>query len=80
MNTPFNKFLYLGFLFLGLFQAIITKDYMQSAASLGIALAFDPFNSEQKWNERPLWQKAVLILHLGLVAAMFGFGIGLNDK
>ena len=80
MNTPFNKFLYLGFLFLGLFQAFFTKDYMQSAASLGIALAFDPFNTEQKWNDRPKWQKTVLIIHLALVAAMFGFGIGLNDK
>lgn len=80
MKTQFNKFLYLGFLFLGIFQAFFTKDYMQAAASFGIALAFDPFNQEQKWNDRPNWQKAVLIIHLALVAAMFGFGIGLNDK
>jgi hypothetical protein len=80
MKTPFNKFLYIGFLLLGLFQAFFSKDYMQAAASLGIALAFDPFDPEQKWNDRPKWQKAVLIFHLGLVAAMFGFGVGLNDK
>jgi mannose/fructose/N-acetylgalactosamine-specific phosphotransferase system component IIC len=80
MKSPLNKFLYIGFLLLGLFQAFFSKDYMQSVASLGIALAFDPFNQEQKWNDRPTWQKAVLIIHLGLVAAMFGFGIGLNDK
>lgn len=80
MATSFNKFLYLGFVLVGLFQAIFSKDYMQAASSLGIALAFDPFDQEQKWNERPTWQKAVLIIHLGLVAAMFGFGIGLNDK
>jgi hypothetical protein len=80
MKTPFNKFLYSGFLLLGLFQAFFSKDYMQATASLGIALAFDPFDQEQKWNERPMWQKAVLIIHLGLVAAMLGFGIGLNDK
>ncbi len=80
MNTSFNKFLYIGFLLLGLFQAIVSKDYMQAAASLGIGMAFDPFNPEQKWNYRPTWQKAVLIIHLSLVAAMFGFGIGLNDK
>ena len=80
MNTKINKFLYIGFLLLGLFQAIFSKDYMQATSSLGIALAFDPFNQEQKWNDRPTWQKAVLIIHLGLVAAMFGFGIGLNDK
>lgn len=80
MNTPFNKFLYLGFLLLGIFQAFFSKDYMQAAASLGIALAFDPFNTEQKWNDRPKWQKAVLLLHLAFVAAMFGFGMGLHDK
>ena len=80
MNKSINKFLYSGFLLLGLFQAIVSKDYMQAAASLGIGMAFDPFNPEQKWNDRPTWQKAVLIVHLALVAAMFGFGIGLNDK
>jgi hypothetical protein len=41
---------------------------------------YNPYNLEQKWNDRPTWQKAVLIIHLALVAAMFGFGIGLNDK
>ena len=80
MNKSINKFLYIGFLLLGLFQAIYSKDYMQAAASLGIGMAFDPFNPEQKWNDRQTWQKAVLIIHLALVAAMFGFGIGLNDK
>jgi hypothetical protein len=80
MKTSFNKFLYIGFLLLGLYQVIVSKDYTQAAASLGIALAFDPFNQEQKWNDRPIWQKILLIIHLALVAAMFGFGMGLNDK
>ena len=80
MNSPFNKFLYIGFLLLGLYQAFVTKDYIQAAASLGIGLAFDPFDIEQKWNDRPTWQKAVMIIHLALVAALFGLGIGLNDK
>jgi hypothetical protein len=80
MKTSFNKFLYIGFSLLGLFQVFFSKDYMQAASSLGIGLAFDPFNPEQKWNDRPNWQKAVLIIHLALVAAMFGFGIGLNYK
>jgi hypothetical protein len=80
MKSPFNKFLYIGFLLLGLFQAFFSKDYMQATASLGIALAFDPFNQEEKWNDRPTWQKVVLIIHLAFVAALFGFGIGMNDK
>ena len=80
MKTPFNKFLYIGFLLLGIYQSVIAKDYIQAASSFGIGMAFDPFNQEQKWNDRPTWQKAVLIIHLALVAAMLGFGIGLNDK
>jgi len=80
MKTPFNKFLYLGFLVLGLYQALINKDYIQAASSMGIGLAFDPFDSEQKWHDRPTWQKAVMIIHLALVAAMFGLGVGLNDQ
>jgi hypothetical protein len=80
MKSPFSKYLYIGFIILGLYQAIFSKDYLQAAASMGIGLAFDPFDTEQKWNERPTWQKAVLIIHLAIVAALFGLGIGLNDK
>ena len=80
MKTPINKFIYLGFLALGIYQAFFTKDYMQAASSLGIGLAFDPFDTEQKWNDRPTWQKAVLIIHLACVAGLFGLGIGLNSK
>lgn len=80
MKTSFNKFLYIGFILVGLFQALFSKDYMQAVSSFGIALAFDPFDQEQKWNDRPTWQKAVLFVHLAMVAALFGFAIGLNDK
>jgi hypothetical protein len=47
---------------------------------MGIGLAFDPFDTEQKWTDRPTWQKSVLIIHLAWAAAMFGLGVGLNDK
>ena len=80
MKTSFNKFLYIGFVLVGIFQAFFSKEYMQAVSSFGIALAFDPFDQEQKWNDRPTWQKTVLIVHLGLVAALFGFAVGLNDK
>lgn len=80
MKTPYNKFLYFGFVVLGFYQAIINKDYMSAAASLGISMAFDPFNPEQKWKDRPIWQRAILIVQIAIVAALFGLGIGLNDK
>lgn len=69
MKTNFNKFLYLGFIILGsiyLFQ----KDISQTLIYFGIALVFDPFNIEQKWNDRPTWQKIVLITHLSIVFGM----------
>ena len=77
MKTPFNRFLYIGFVLMGIFQAAFSKDFMQAASSLGIALAFD---TDQKWNDRPIWQKIVLILHLAVVAGLFGYAIGINDK
>jgi hypothetical protein len=80
MNTPFNKYLYFGFILLGSYQALFNKDYMQAVASFGIGLAFDPFDQQQKWNERPNWQKVALYLHLAVVAALFGLAVGLNDK
>lgn len=80
MKTSFNKFLYIGFLLIGLYQVFFSTDYLQTASSLGIALAFDPFNPDQKWMERPLWQKAVIIIHITFVAVMFGLGIGINGK
>jgi hypothetical protein len=80
LKTPFNKYLYIGFILLGSYQALFNKDYMQAVASFGIGLAFDPFDQTQKWNERPTWQKAMLYLHLAIVAALFGLAVGLNDK
>ena len=53
---------------------------MQAAASFGIGLAFDPFDPSQPWNERPTWQKIMLYVHLAIVAAMFGLGVGLNGE
>ncbi len=64
MKTPYNKYLYLSFMALGLFQFFYLKNYLEAAASFGIGMAFDPFDTEQKWNDRPSWQKGVLIVTL----------------
>jgi len=80
MQLSINKFLYPGFVLFGLYFLIISRNYTDAVINLGIALAFDPFNLEQPWNERPLWQRAVLLLHLACVFALFGYQIGFNDK
>lgn len=80
MKSPFNKYIYIGFLLLGAFQVFVSKEYSQAASSIGIGLVFDPFDQEKKWKDRPFWQKAVLFIHLAVVAALFGFSIAINDK
>ncbi len=80
MKTPYNKVFYIAFILIGIYYFVASKNYEEIASTLGIGLIFDPFNPEQKWNDRPFWQKAVLIIHLALVAVMFGLGIGLNNK
>jgi hypothetical protein len=78
MKTPFNKYLYIGFILLGSYQALFNKDYMQAVASFGIGLAFDPFNSDQKWKERPIWQKTVLLSHITLIGILISVGLTKN--
>ncbi len=78
-NQKIMQFLYGGFTALGIFQAI-RGEFNQAAIHLGIALAFDPFNPNQTWKELPLWQKAALLIHLGLCAGFFAYQIGFNDK
>lgn len=47
---------------------------------LGIALAFDPFDQNQPFNERPTWQKVWLVVHLVLVFTFFGLTLLKNMK
>ena len=80
MKSPFTKFIYFGFVLLGIYYTFFQKDYSSAVANLGIALAFDPFNPEITWKDRPMWQKTWLIVHLVCVAGLFGFMVGLGDK
>lgn len=75
MDTKFYRFLYGGFVLFGLYYAVFSQNYSDSAMMLGIALAFDPFNQLQPFNERPTWQKAWLMVHLVLVFTFFGIAL-----
>ncbi|MEY4308935.1 MAG: hypothetical protein RL422_1138 [Bacteroidota bacterium] len=79
MKAPFNKYLYLGFVLFGLYELFVQRSALEAATQFGIALIFDPFDTAQPWKERPSWQKAVLILHLAIVAALFGYEVGSSD-
>lgn len=79
MEKSYNKWLYGAFVALSVYYAI-RGDWSSTCMNLGIALVFDPFNQAQKWGERPLWQRVWLIVHLAILAGVFGFMIGFGDK
>ena len=66
MKNTFGRGLHLLFVFVGVFH-IIQKDWGQALIYLGLGLAFDPFTPTQAWNNKPLWQKTVLLSELILV-------------
>jgi len=76
MSTSFNKYLYIGFVLFGIYELVVRHSAGDAVTYMGIALAFDPFNQQQPWKERPTWQKAILIIHLAIVAGLFGYMIG----
>ncbi len=76
MKTSFNKYIYIGFILFGIYELVAKHSAGDAATYMGIALAFDPFNQAQPWKERPTWQKAVLLIHLAIVAGLFGYMIG----
>ena len=80
MKGNVNKWLYAGFMLFGLYLILSRQAFSEAVIYFGIALAFDPFDQEQPWKERPMWQKAWLIIHLAIVAALFGYDIGFNDS
>lgn len=78
--TPsINRLLHGGFVALGLYYLIASNDPLQAAATLGISLAFDPFDPDVPWKQRPLLQKLWLLAVLATTAALLGAGIGRND-
>ena len=78
-NQIIQRFLYGGFTALGIYK-IVTGHFGDAAMYLGIALINDPFDATITWKERPLWQRAWLVVHLAICAGALGLEIGMNDK
>lgn len=69
------RFLYGAFVILGLYYLIFRQDAGSAISNLGIALAFDPFDQRVRWNDRPLYQRVWLIVHLVLVFVVLGIAL-----
>lgn len=78
--TPtINRLLHGSFIALGLYYLLASNEPLEAAATFGISLAFDPFDPDLPWKQRPLGQKVWLIAVLAITAALLGWGIGRHD-
>lgn len=69
--STFNQVLYGGFVLMAVYFTA-QGDYSTAASNLGISLIFDPFEQSGSWNERALWQRVWLIVHLVVLFSLFG--------
>lgn len=58
-----NKYIYISFLIAAIIFACL-EDYGTTIIFGGIGLAFDPFDQQTSFRDRPLWQRALLIVHV----------------
>lgn len=71
-TSGFNRVLYCTNVLLGIYFLIFKHDISSAMSTLGIGLIFDPFNHELSWNQRPVYQKIILISHVTLVFVLLG--------
>jgi hypothetical protein len=65
----FNKPAYIIFAAGGI-VCFIMKDFSEAFTFLGLAMIFDPFNTEVPFDKRPFYQRAWLFIHLLLTIAL----------
>ena len=71
MQHRLNVYLYLGFILLGAYSFFSRQDWRELALHWGVAFLFDPFKVDQPWQERPKWQRGVLLIQLAIVLFAF---------
>ena len=67
-STRFNRYGYGLYMILVIYLAI-KGDYVWAFTNLGVALVFDPFDTTVKWQHRPIYQKAWLLVHVAIMLA-----------
>ena len=69
-----NKAGYIGFVLAGLYFAILSK-FGDAAMFGGLGLVFDPFDTTIPFNKRPLYQCAILLIHLVSTFVFLGLAL-----
>jgi len=71
-TSGFNRLGYITFVLLGLYFLLAKHEVGEAMSTLGLGLIFDPFKQEVSWNNRPLYQKVVLLVHVSVVFLLLG--------
>jgi hypothetical protein len=66
-SNRINRLLYVAFIIAGILHVAISRHVSDALMYFGIALCFDPFDQKVKWDDRALYQKIWLCVHLALV-------------
>jgi hypothetical protein len=67
-----NRIFYSGFVALGLYFLLANHDLSSAMSNFGLALIFDPFDQKVRCNNRPLYQRVWLFVHLAVVFVLLG--------
>lgn len=67
-SNGINRYTYAIYMVLVIYL-FIKGDYVWAFTNLGVALLFDPFDTNVKWQHRPFYQKAWLLVHVALMLA-----------
>lgn len=54
---------YLAFTIAGLYFSFLSNDASQGPMFLCLAFVFDPYDRSVKWGDRPMWVRALLLVH-----------------
>lgn len=79
-ELSFYRVGYALFILLGLYQLLSENDFTSAASSFGIGLIFDTFDRYQKWGEKPVWQRTILLFQLGFALMLLVYGLLLKTN
>lgn len=71
-STQINRYAYILYMVLVIYL-VFKGDYDCALTNMGIALVFDPFDASVKWQDRPRYQKAWLMIHVAIMALGFAY-------
>ncbi len=69
-SNRFSRILYVALIIAGILHVVLKHDLSDAITYFLIALCFDPFDQEVRWESRSIYQKLWLGVHITLVLVL----------